>query len=66
MIIEVIIEEIVKGAVSAIVIGIGAYVFVSLIKHNIPKWFNAWKEIEEIRHRNQMVEMKAQSIMRRL
>ena len=64
MIFDVIIEEIVKGAVSATVIGIGAFVFVSLIKHNIPKWFSQWKEIEEMRHRNKMEEMKLQMIRR--
>ena len=64
MIFDVIIEEIVKGAVSATVIGIGAFVFVSLIKHNIPRWFSQWQEIEEMRHRNKMEEMKLQMIRR--
>jgi len=64
MIFDVIIEEIVKGAVSATVIGIGAFVFVSIIKHNIPKWFHSWQEIEEMRHRNKMEEMKLQMIRR--
>ena len=65
MILETIAEEVVKGAVSATIIAIGAFVFVSLIKHNIPRWFNSWQEMEEIRHNNKMIEMKAQMMIRK-
>ena len=64
MIFDVIIEEIVKGAVSATIIGIGAYVFVSLIKHNLPKWYLQWKEFEAERHKNKMIELKMAEIIR--
>ena len=46
------------------VFAIGAFIFVWLLKRNIPKWFSQWKEIEEMRHRNKMEEMKLQMIRR--
>jgi len=47
------------------VFAIGAFIFVWLLKRNIPKWFHQWQEIEEKRHNNKMIEMKAQMMTRK-
>ena len=56
-------NELMRVVATMVMIAGGGYILVAMLKRKIPEWMKLWRDAEEKRHKNALVELRLKTII---